>query len=134
VITSGLDPNYRDESVGSRKILWNAVFGPDPNRSAAAAVIYDANEVARRIPQLVDDATINALLVSVPPGDADAARSVLASFGSGVHRVPTFDHEAVLLAVDNPNVHSFEQHPFAREIPGALQGAGIEMLGFRAPE
>jgi hypothetical protein len=134
VITSGLDPNYRDESVGARKILWNAVFGPDPDRRAAAAVTYDENEVARRMPHLIDDETINALLVSVPPGDAAAARSVLAAFGSGVHRVPTFDHEAVLLAVDNPDVHSFEQHPFAREIPGALQGAGIEMLGFRAPE
>ena len=134
VITSALDPNYRDESVGSRKILWNALFGPDPHRRSAAAVTYDANEVARRIPQLIDDATINALLISVPPGDAAAARSVLASFGSEVHRVPTFDHEAVLLAVDNPDVQSFEQHPFAREIPGALQGAGIEMLGFRAPE
>ena len=134
VITSGLDPNYRDETIGSRKILWNAVFGPDPDGRPAAAVTYDADEVARRIPHLVDDATMNALLVSVPPGEAGAARSVLASFGSRVHRVPTFDHEAVLFAVDNPHVQSLEQHPFAREIPGALERAGVETLGFRAPE
>jgi hypothetical protein len=134
VITFALDPNYRDESVGSRKILWNAIFGPDRDGRPAAAVTYDAGLVARRRRDLVDDATMTALMVSVPPGEAAAAQSVLASFGSAVRRVPAADNEAVLFAVDNPDVLEFDQHPFAWEIPGALERAGIEVLGFRAPE
>ena len=136
VITFALDPNYRDESAGSRKLLWNAIFGPDPDghRAGAPAVAFDPALVARRRSDLADDNTINGLLVSVAPGDAATARSVLASFGARVHRVRTIDNRAVLFAVENPGAKSFEQHPFAREIPGALQKAGIRMLGFRAPE
>ncbi len=136
VITFALDPNYRDESAGSRKLLWNAIFGPDPDghRAGAPAVAFDPALVARRRSDLADDNTINGLLVSVVPGDAATARSVLASFGARVHRVRTIDNRAVLFAVENPGAKSFEQHPFAREIPGALQKAGIRMLGFRAPE
>lgn len=134
VITFAMDPNYRDEAVGSRKLLWNAIFGPDPDGRPAAAVAYDPALVAGRASDLVDEATMNALLVSVPPGDATTARSVLESFGARVRRVPTFDNEAVLFAVENPRVQTLDQHPFAREIPGALEGAGIEVLSFRAPE
>ncbi len=134
VITSSLDPSYRAETIGARKILWNAIVGPDPAARARAPVAYDPAIVARRVTTLIDDAALTSVQVSVRPQDAASARHILASFGAKVRRLPTVDHEAVLFAIDDPEALGLEQHPFAREIPSALRRAGVTMLGFRTPE
>ena len=134
VITSSLDPSYRAETIGARKILWNAILGPNPAARAGAPAVYDPAVVARRARTLVDDEALTSVQVSVRPEDAASTRRILASFGANVRRLPTVDDEAVLFAVADPQALSLEEHPFAREIPATLRRSGVALLGFRMPE
>jgi hypothetical protein len=45
------EPNYGGGTVGTQRILFNAILGPDPKRvgKAAEPVAFDAGAVARRI-------------------------------------------------------------------------------------
>jgi hypothetical protein len=132
VITSALELNYRCETVGAQRILWNAIFGPDPDRGTSrSAVTFDADAVARRAATLEPDDLLAAIFVAVPGSDAAEARRILSSFGARVRRVPSVD--GVGFAIDNPDEVSEEEHPFASSIPDVLEANGVEVLAFRAP-
>ena len=132
VITSALELNYRCETVGAQRILWNAIFGANPDRGAAReAVSFDPDEVDRRAATLEADELLSAIFVAVPFSDAAEAERILSAFGAPVRRVPSVD--GVGFAVENRDELSEEEHPFAGSIPDALESSGVEVLAFRAP-
>ena len=132
VITSSHELNYRAETIGGQRVLWNAIFGPDPGTATRRAV-YDPAAVDRRAAALPDDSLPSAIVVSVPESQAAAALRVLRRFGAPVRRIAE-EGGGAAFAVDNPDELSLEEHPFAALIPEALRAAGIRVSGFRAPD
>jgi hypothetical protein len=131
VIISSHDLNYRAETIGGQRVLWNAIFGPDAGGTAHRAV-YDPEAVARRAAALPDDSLPSAIVVSVPKSDATTARSVLRSFGVPVRRLHE-DSGGTTFTLANPEELTLEEHPFAGSIPEVLRSRGVRVLGFRAP-
>lgn len=64
------DPFYKGHMEGSRKILWNAIFGPDPQRKARLdpAAYERAVDQAKRA-AFDEPGWPMAIRVSVPLGD-----------------------------------------------------------------
>jgi hypothetical protein len=134
VIVSALDLNWKAETVGAQKVLWNAIFGEDPTwaRQRRAPVRFDAGAVARRAAQVPHDALPMSFWVTVGSGDAAEARAALRGLGADVRRMPAEDGE-VTFVVANPEELSVEEHRFAGRIPFLLQDRGIDVRGFRGP-
>lgn len=132
VITSSHELNYRAETIGAQRVLWNAIFGPDPVAAARRGpVTYDEQAVARRAATLEPDDLPSAITVTVAKDDASEAKRVLDGYGVRVRRLPS--DEGVRFALANPDELSAEEHPFAAAIPAELTSRGIEVLAFRAP-
>jgi hypothetical protein len=132
VITSSHEFNYRAETIGAQRVLWNAIFGPDPTSTARRApVAYDEQLVARRAATLEPDDRPMAITLTVAKDDAAETERFLDGYGVRVRRVPS--SAGVRFALDNPDELSEEEHPFAAAIPGELTDRGIDVLGFRAP-
>jgi hypothetical protein len=91
VVTFAIDPNFRAWSLGTHRLLWNAITGPDPAISSAARVssverrasVDRAQAAERRTPELGD-----ALRIAVPRDQASDARAALRPLGLRVYTVP----------------------------------------------
>jgi hypothetical protein len=132
VITCALDLNYRAETIGGQRIIWNAIFGSDPAIARSPAAVFDADAIARRAASLPEDSVFAAITVTVARADAPRARQLLRRYGERVRRFGA-DIDQVTFAIDNPNELTLEEHPFAAAIPGDLERAGITLLDLHAP-
>jgi hypothetical protein len=132
VISSALDLNYRAETVGGQRLLWNAIFGPDPAVDRAPAATFDHDAVLARAANLPSDSMPSAVTVTVTRDDEAETRSVLQAYGVRVRRLGVEGGE-VTFAVDNPRDLTLEEHPFAASIPQALRRRGINVTGFGGP-
>lgn len=132
IITSSHDLNYRAETIGAQRVLWNAIFGRDPAGPADRPAVYDPVAVDRRAASLPDDGLPSAIIVSVPETETAEARRILSSFGASIRRLSAEEGDATF-AVANPEELTLEEHPFAGLIPDALRSRGVRVTAFRAP-
>jgi zinc carboxypeptidase len=132
VVTCSLDLNYRAETIGGQRLLWNAIFGSDPSSKRSPPAVFDAEAVARRAVRLPADSLPSAITVTVSNVDARPARDVLRAYGVRVRRIGAGAGE-VTFALDNPNELTQEEHPFAGLIPSDLRGRGVDVRGFGMP-
>ena len=91
VVSFSIDPNFRAWTLGTDRMLWNAITGPDPASTSAArlaprerrAAVDRAQRAERRTPEL--SATPSAS--PSPRSEASDARARTASTGTqGLHR------------------------------------------------
>jgi len=131
VVLMPSDPFFDGHMEGSRKILWNAVFGPDPVRPATMdeAAYERAVERARRA-AFADPGWPGAIRVSVAAPDEAAVRRILRRFRA--RYVVRLDGDEARFRIRNPRELSLEEHPWASELVVALRGSGIDLRGFSA--
>jgi hypothetical protein len=67
----------------------------------------------------------------VRPSSADRAEAVLDEFGARYRVQRSRGRVGYLIA--NPGELTVDEHPFARELPSALERAGVSTIAFRAP-
>lgn len=125
-----VEPNFRAYTVGFQEILRNAVFGSEPVAARANAAGSVARARARRAAAGLHGNTATIRL-SVQRGSGANAETVLRSFGAQYIAESQADRVAFL--IKNPGGLTADQHPFARELPAALEAAGVETIAFRAP-
>ncbi|WP_131740379.1 M14 family zinc carboxypeptidase [Actinomadura roseirufa] len=122
------EPNFRAFSDGTAKLLYNAILGPDPARSAVppAAATADAARRAAALPSY--EAPIR---VSVRAADAAKAAAVLRSVGARWAESRAGD--VVHYVVDNPRGLPADHHPFAGRLPSLIREAGIDPVAVTLP-
>ena len=129
-----VDPNYRAFTTGFQEILRNALLGdPLSERgapaagSAARAPLEDRARLAAE--RLIGSA--DAIRLSVRPESEAGARSVLDGFGASyqIQRSPG----RVGFVIANPGGLTADEHPFARQLPAALEDAGVATIALRMP-
>jgi hypothetical protein len=69
--------------------------------------------------------------LAVQPQSAQSAAGVLDSFGARYQTQRSPGRVAYLIA--NPDELTADEHPFAGELPAALERAGVATIAFRAP-
>ncbi len=134
VITFSIDPNFRAWSLGTHRLLWNAITGPDPDavgarfaRGERRAVAVDRARTAERATPEMGD----ALRVAVPREQVAAARAALRPLGLRV--VTTPEGELSIVAVANvEHVGLEESRRLARVLP-RLQRADITIVWANLP-
>ncbi|MEX1100853.1 MAG: M14 family zinc carboxypeptidase [Actinomycetota bacterium] len=134
VVIFPADPNRRGMPEGMQRVLWNAIFGPDPAGGVAprigSAVRADAERRAREAAAALPNFD-GPLRFSVASADADAAAKVVKGYGVALRRYG--DGDTVRFLVDNPKELTVEEHPYAIELNAKLRKRGIGVRGFRGP-
>ena len=125
-----VEPNFRAFTTGFQEILRNALLRGDPAVArmdvADAAARAAASDAASRL-----EADTAAIRLSVRPRSAAEAQAILNRYGAryDVQREPG----RVGFAIANPGELTVDEHPFARELPTALEAAGVATIAFDAP-
>ena len=133
VVLMPSDPFYKGHMEGSRKILWNAIFGPDPaqdGRRLDPAVYERAVERARRA-AFDEPSWPMAIRVSVPSADEAEVRRLLRGFDARF--IVRRDGDVARFRIRNSRELSAEEHPWVNQFALALQRSGVAVRGFRAP-
>jgi hypothetical protein len=120
------DPAFRVWTLGTARILRNALIGPDPastprvGGAARGEAVRAAKMAARRLPTAPD-----AFRLLVPRADATATRNVLRSFGA--HWQVRGGRGGMLFFVANPRGLAAEEHPFIGTAVEQLLSAGVHL-------
>ena len=127
------DPNYRAWTQGMQKVLWNALFGPDPwagrapNAGSAARAADEAAAIAAA--QALPDSS--AIRLSVHQRDADATRALVRKYTASYTVAKSTGKVTFLIA--NPDGLSADEHPFVGLLSEDLVDAGIAPVALRVP-
>jgi hypothetical protein len=131
VVLMPSDPFFDGHMEGSRKILWNAIFGPDPVRpSTVDDTAYERAVDRARRAAFADPGWPGAIRVSVAAGDEAAVRRILRRFRARF--VVRLDGDVARFRIRNPRELSLEEHPWAAELAVALRASRIDVRGFSA--
>jgi hypothetical protein len=133
VVLFGSDPNFRAWTVGMQKVLRNAVLGPDPWATAAAAgsSVRAAKERAARESASTVTTLQAPVRLTVGSGSVEEAKAVLNRYRLS-YAVRTAAGKATFL-IANPGERSGDDYPLARELPAALTADGVDVIALRLP-
>jgi hypothetical protein len=124
-VAFGFEPNFRAFTDGTQRVLWNAMFGPDPEARATAR----ASSVARATRRL--RVAREPVRVVVRARGAAAARRLIAAETSRFRVVRARRRVTFLLA--NPADATGDEHPFADRLAMRLRNAKVPVVLYRAP-
>jgi Zinc carboxypeptidase len=134
VVLMPSDPFYKGHMEGTGKILWNAIYGPDPVRPAAQrmddAAYARATERARRA-AFAEPSWPMSIRVTVGAGDEGAVRSMLRRFGA--EYVVRHADGLARFRVRNVGELSSEEHPWVNDLALQLQRRRVDVRAFHAP-
>ena len=134
VISFSIDPNFRAWTLGTERMLWNAITGPDPEATAAPlarqqrlAAVKTAKASERRWPELGD-----AIRVAVPAAQVGTARSALHSIGVDVVTMRLGDGKRVVMVPNPENLGLEESRQLSLVLP-RLEASGVTVLWASLP-
>ena len=126
VVAFAGEPNFRGFTDGTQKVLWNAVYGPDPKAEARAAKA-ERTQAARQATTLSRYA--DTMLVTVRNASADRVERLLSAY----------DVKAQTSRL-NPRLVQYrfvtgsaEESPYARQLASDLAGLGSGVVSVRLP-
>jgi len=134
VVSFSIDPNFRAWTLGTDRMLWNAITGPDPQPTAArmsprerSAAVQRAKRAERRFQDIGD-----AIRVAVPTGEAPKARRVIRAIGLQPITRRLGDDRRLLLIPNVEHLGLEESHKLAIVIP-RLKLADVTILSASLP-
>lgn len=128
VVSFAADPNFRGYTSGTQKLLWNAVYGPNPSGKAAVPGIERLRAAAARAAADLRHYT-NQMVVTVRAEAQAKAEQVFAGY-----RAPA--KAAVLpggIVQYRIRMASAEESSFARSLLSDLAALGDDVLAVRLP-
>ncbi len=125
-----VEPNFRAFTTGFQKLLRNAVLGDEAAIARTDVATTTETARARSAASRLTGNTATIRL-AVQPQSAQSAAGVLDSFGARYQTQRSPGRVAYLIA--NPDELTADEHPFAGELPAALERAGVATIAFRAP-
>jgi len=124
VISFSIDPNFRAWTLGTQRLLWNAIVGPDvPPAARSAAVSKDAVVRARQAERSSPEVGAAALRIAVSRDQASDARAALRTLGVKVHTTPRGDLR--ILSVENLDSLGLEESRQLARVMPTLASAGV---------
>ena len=120
------EPNFRGFTDGTQKVLWNAVYGPDPTAKARAAKA-ERTQAARRSHELSSFTT--AMLITVRNGSTDQVERLLDAYDVKAESSRLNPRLVQYRIVTGPA----EESPYARQLAGDLAGIGPGVVSVRLP-
>jgi Zinc carboxypeptidase len=134
VIAFSIDPNFRAWTLGTDRMLWNAITGPDPEPTRArlaaeprAALVQRAKATEREWPELGE-----AVRVAVPASEAATARQAVRAIGIDPVTMRLGAHSRVIV-VPNPENLGMEESPQLPLVLPRLRAAGVSVLWASLP-
>lgn len=134
VVSFSIDPNFRAWTLGTDRMLWNALTGPDPRPTAARLAPAERNAAVDRAQRLErrTEPVGDAVRVAVPRSEAAAARSTIRAIGLRPITTRLGDDRRLLVI---PNVEYLgleESRPLSLVLP-RLELAGVTVLWASLP-
>ena len=134
VVSFSIDPNFRAWTLGTARMLWNAITGPDPQSTGArlaprerAAAVDQAQRAIKRVEDVGD-----AIRVAVPRSEAAAAASAVRAIGLRAITMRLGD-ERRLLVVPNVEYLGLEESRKLSLVMPRLERAGVTVLWASLP-
>ena len=126
VVTFAIDPNFRAWTLGTHRLLWNAITGPDPASPTAARLapaeraimLEQARAAERRTPEIGD-----AIRIAVPRDQSAAARAAIRPLGLQVRTIP--DGSLRIITVANVEHLGLEESRPLSLVMSRVQEAGV---------
>jgi hypothetical protein len=134
-IVFSFDPNFRAWTLGTQRILRNALLGPDPaGPASAAAAGSTARSTAERravaaataLPQVA-----SPLRLRISGGDLAAATDVIGRLGLSATVLP--DGTDALILISNPKAYGVEDHPKLQALLQGLRASGVTIGSLSVP-
>jgi hypothetical protein len=134
VVSFSIDPNFRAWTLGTDRMLWNALTGPDPrstgsrmSRAERAAAVDRAQRAERRVEDVGD-----AIRVAIPRSDSSTAQRVIRAIGLRPSTA-RLGNEKRLLVVPNVEYRGLEESRKLSLVLPRLEAAGVTILWASLP-
>ena len=132
VISFSIDPNFRAWTLGTQRLLWNAIVGPDAATTARSAIVSkDAVARAKQAERSSPEVGAAALRIAVPREQASDARAALRQLGVKVHTTPSGDLR--ILTIENLDSLGLEESRQLSRVMPTLASAGITIKWANLP-
>ncbi|MEO8328758.1 MAG: M14 family zinc carboxypeptidase [Candidatus Nanopelagicales bacterium] len=134
VVSFSIDPNFRAWTLGTERMLWNAITGPDPRPAAAKTAVPDrvaAVAAAKRAERRHRDVG-DAIRVAVPRNQASEAQRIIGSLGLKAFQSP-LGNEQRLIVVPNVEYLGLEESRQLAQVLPRLKRSGVTVLWASLP-
>lgn len=127
VVAFAGEPNFRGFTNGMQKVLWNAVYGPDPSAAASVAPTSERKRAARAAGRLTDYS--DSMLVTVRSTSVDRVERLLHAYGVAADSSRLNPRLVQFRLVTGPA----EESPYARQLAADLAELGTGVVSVRLP-
>ena len=134
VISFSIDPNFRAWTLGTDRMLWNAITGPNPRSTQASlsarervAAVKAAKRAERRHLEVG-----NAIRIAVSEAEAAAAMSAIRSIGLQPIQSRLGDSSRLIVVPNVENLGLEESRQLSLVLP-RLKRAGVTVLWASLP-
>jgi hypothetical protein len=130
-VVFSVEPNFRAFTEGTQRLLWNAIFGPNPGGGRAAEVGSPDRTAAERAAATAVEALppyVTPIRIGVRAADASLVAGLIRGYSSRFVTLRSSGRVVFLIA--NPRELTLEEHPWARLLADDLRGAGLQEVVF----